>query len=144
LLWLLGKLGRVVPRRGGPGEIQSNLIKAQIFMRAEEFIGLTLVIGAALYFLFYLLSSSVLLGVAAGLIGLFVPGVLVNSKKKKRSRAMTEQLPEALNIISNGLRAGFSFPQAVSIVVREMEPPLGMSSQSFYGKTASANRWIRP
>ena len=124
LLRVLGMLGRIVPLRGRLKEIQSNLIKAQIFMRAEEFVGLTLVIGAVLYLLFYLLSNSVLLGIAGGIIGLFVPGVLVNRKKKKRSLAMTEQLPEALNIISSGLRAGFSFPQAVSIVVREMQPPL--------------------
>ena len=124
LLWVLGKLGRIVPRRARLEEIQGNLIKAQIFMRAEEFVGLTLVIGVALYLLFYLLSNSVLIGIAGGMIGLFVPGVLVNNKKKKRSLAMTEQLPEALNTISNGLRAGFSFPQAVSIVVREMEPPM--------------------
>ena len=124
LLRVLGMLGRIVPLRGRLKEIQSNLIKAQIFMRAEEFVGLTLVIGVALYLLFYLLSNSVLLGIAGGIIGLFVPGVLVNRKKKKRSLAMTEQLPEALNIISSGLRAGFSFPQAVSIVVREMQPPL--------------------
>jgi tight adherence protein B len=124
LLWVLGKLGRIVPRRARLEEIQGNLIKAQIFMRAEEFVGLTLVIGVALYLIIYLLSNSVLIGIAGGMIGLFVPGVLVNNKKKKRSLAMTEQLPEALNTISNGLRAGFSFPQAVSIVVREMEPPM--------------------
>jgi tight adherence protein B len=124
LLWVLGKLGRVVPRRARLDEIQKNLIKAQIFMRADEFVGLTLVIGLAGFMIIYLPSNSVILGFFGGMIGLYLPGMLVNVKKKKRNAAMTVQLPDALGIISSGLRAGFSFPQAVSIVVREMEPPL--------------------
>jgi tight adherence protein B len=124
LLWVLGKLGRIAPRRVRLEEIQANLIKAHIFMRAEEFLGLTLVVGAAAYLIIYLMTKSAIIGFLAGLISIFLPGLIVNSKKKKRSMAMTNQLPEALNIISSGLRAGFSFPQAVSIVVREMEPPL--------------------
>ena len=123
-LWVLGLLGRLVPRKGRFSEIQANLIRAQVFMRAEEFVGLTLLVGGAFYLVIVLISNSVPLGIAGALVGLYLPGVMVNSKKKKRSLAMTEQLPEALNIISSGLRAGFSFPQAVSIVVREMEPPL--------------------
>jgi len=123
-LWVLGQLSRVMPRKNRPQEIQVNLIKAGVMMRAEEYIGLTLLTGVAFYTIFFLLSDAILLGLLGGLIGLSVPGVIVNSKKKKRSMTMTDQLPEALNIISNGLRAGFSFTQAVGVVVREMEGPL--------------------
>jgi tight adherence protein B len=140
LLWVLGKLGRVVPRRSRLEEIQKNLIKAQVFMRADEFVGLTLVIGLASFLVLYLLSDSILLGVLAGLFGLYLPGMLVNTRKKKRNAAMTDQLPEALNIISSGLRAGFSFPQAVSIVVREMEPPLAFE----FSKVLRENRIGKP
>jgi tight adherence protein B len=140
IFWLLGKLGRIVPRRARLEEIQSNLIKAQVFMKAEEFVGLTMVVGLTGYLVIYLLSNSVPLGIAGGLICLYLPGILVNRKKKKRSLAMTNQLPEALNIISSGLRAGFSFPQAVSIVVREMEPPLA----SEFSRVLRENRIGKP
>jgi len=123
-LWVLGQLGRLSPRKGGVQEIQKNLVKAQVMMRAEEFIGLTLLVGVGTYTVVFLLSESILFGIIAGVIALNVPGMLVNSKKHKRSRAMTDQLPESLNIISSGLRAGFSFPQALQVVVREIEGPL--------------------
>jgi tight adherence protein B len=123
-LWVLGQLGRFAPGKNRLSDIQANLVKAQVYMRAEEFVGLTVLAGAGFYALFFLLSDSVLLGIVGALVGLKLPGIMINSRKNKRSRMMTEQLPEALNIISSGLRAGFSFPQAVSIVVREMEPPL--------------------
>jgi len=139
-LWVLGQIGRVIPRKNRFENIQSNLIKAQVFMRAEEFVGLTLLVGVAFYLVVFLLSDSVLLGLLGGLIGLYIPGMVINSKKRKRSLQMTEQLPEALNIISSGLRAGFSFPQAVSIVVREMEPPLA----SEFSRILRENRVGKP
>jgi tight adherence protein B len=140
LLWVLGKLGRIAPRRARLEEIQANLIRANVFMRAEEFVGLTLVVGVLVYIVFYLLTKSVLIGIFAGLISLFIPGVVINSKKNKRMLAITNQLPEALNIISSGLRAGFSFPQAVSIVVREMQPPLAFE----FSKVLRENRIGKP
>ena len=123
-LWVLGRLGRVVPRRGRLQEIQLNLIKADVMMRAEEYIGMVILIGVAVYTVTFLISGTVITGFIAALVSLVLPGVVVNSKKVKRSRAMTDQLPEALGIIASGLRAGFSFPQAISVVVRELEGPL--------------------
>ena len=124
LLWVLGQLGRVTPRRGRLSEIQLNLIKADVMMRAEEYIGLTLVVGIVVYTFTFLISGSFLIGLVIALISIAMPGIVVRSKKARRSRTMTNQLPEALNIISSGLRAGFSFPQALSVVIREMEGPL--------------------
>ena len=123
-LWVLGRLGRLSPRKNKFNDIQLNLIKADVMMRAEEYIGLTLLVGITVYTITFLVSDSILMGFVAALISLAVPGIVVNSKKAKRFRTMTDQLPEALNIISSGLRAGFSFPQALSVLVREMEGPL--------------------
>ena len=122
--WVLGQLGRLSPRKNRIHEIQSNLVKADLMMRAEEYIGLTLFVGVVSYTVIFLLSDSFLLGIVGGAVGLSLPGMIVNSKKGKRSQAMTDQLPESLNILSSGLRAGFSFPQALSVVVREIEGPL--------------------
>jgi tight adherence protein B len=123
-LWVLGQLGRLSPRKNRLQEIQGDLVKANVMMRAEEYIGLTLLTAVVIYTIIFLMSDSVLFGLLGGAVGLFLPGMIINSKKKKRSQAMTDQLPEALNIISSGMRAGFSFPQALSVVVREMEGPL--------------------
>lgn len=123
-LWVLGQLGRLSPRKSRLQEIQGNLIKADVMMRAEEYIGLVILIVIGFYTIAFLLFNSIILGFVGGLLGLILPGLVVNTKKNKRSQAMTDQLPESLNIISSGLRAGFSFPQAVSVVIREIEGPL--------------------
>lgn len=140
ILWVLGQLGRYTPGRGRVQEVRKKLIKAAILMRPEEYIGLTLLSGIGLYAIFLIISNSVLIGLAGGALGLILPGMVVNMKKNKRSAAMTEQLPEALNIISSGLRAGFSFPQALSIVNREMTGPL----QVEFSRILKENRLGKP
>jgi tight adherence protein B len=124
LLKAMGMLGRAIPRRSNLRDIQSNLLKARVLMRAEEFIGLTVLVGVGIFLILLAISGSPLLGAAGGIVGLKLPGVLVDMKKRQRSDAITRQLPEALSILSNGLRAGFSFPQALSVVVTEMQPPI--------------------
>ena len=139
-LWVLGRLGRLSPRRKRIDEIQKNLVKAQVMMRADEFIGLTLLTGIILYTVIFLSSNSVYFGLVGGIIGLILPGFIVNIKKKRRSKIMSDHLPEALNIMASGLRAGFSFPQAVSVMVKEVEGPLTVE----FSRLLKENRLGKP
>ncbi len=139
-MWVMGRVGRLVVRKDKIREIQANLIKADLMMRAEEYIGMIILIVIGAYAAVFLLTGSILFGILGAGIGLIMPGIVVNSKKKKRSQAMTEHLPEALNILSNGLRAGFSFTQALSVVVREMEGPLTVE----FSRTLRENRLGKP
>ena len=139
-LWALGKLGHLVPRKKGMRELQLNLIKADLMMRSEEYIGMVVLILIAAYAVVFLLTGSILFGIIGAGVSFFIPGIVVNMKKNKRSQAMTDRLPEALNILSNGLRAGFSFPQALSVVVREMEGPLTIE----FGRVLRENRLGKP
>lgn len=125
VLNFLGMLGMMLSRRTNLKAIQKKLLQAHILMRAEEFIGLTIFSGLAIFVLFYLFTGTFLLALLVGLIGFKLPDLVVDLKKTKRKNALTEQLPEALSIVSSGLRAGFSFPQAMSVVSREMGPPIG-------------------
>ena len=124
LLNFLGLLGRVVPQRANRQAIQQKLNQAAILMRAEELIGFSLFSAAAVFLIFFLLLNQLFLALPLGVLAYFVPDVLVSWKKKRRMQALTDQLPEALDIISSGLRAGFSFPQAMAVVSREMQPPV--------------------
>lgn len=124
-LRFLGILGTALSRRTNLQSIQQKLLQAHILMRAEEFIGLMICSGMAIFILCYVLTGHLLLALPAGLAGFKVPDLVVGMKKSGRVNALTQQLPEALTIISNGLRAGYSFPQAMSVVGREMGPPIG-------------------
>lgn len=74
--------------------------------------------------LFAIISGNIISITAAGIIGLILPAILLNRATKKRQELFTKQLGEALAIIGNGLRGGFSFQQSMDSVAKEMAPPL--------------------
>jgi tight adherence protein B len=57
-------------------------------------------------------------------LGWMVPHVLLARAEKKRLKLFEQQLPDALSIIANALRSGYSFLQAMDVVSREMPEPI--------------------
>lgn len=66
-------------------------------------------------------------GFAGWLPGLalgFVPYLYLVQKRKRRSRRFVELLPEAIDLMSRGLRAGQALPAVIESVAQEAEDPL--------------------
>ncbi|CAN5330710.1 type II secretion system F family protein [soil metagenome] len=68
------------------------------------------------------LAAAIALGIA------FVPRLLLRWMRARRAWALEQQLPDALLMLSGGLRAGVSLAVALAQLVREGKPPL---SQEF-------------
>jgi tight adherence protein B len=121
---LLGKLGRAVSRRpANLSKLEKKLMQARLYMRAEEFVGLSLFLSAALLLMFYRAAHSIPVALVAAFIGYRVPAMVLEWQRKKRLRNFENQLISILSTISSGLRAGYSFPQALEVVYKEMPPP---------------------
>lgn len=73
-----------------------------------------------------------LAAVLAGAIGLMVPTMLLAFLLKKRLKRLETQLPDALDMIVNAMRAGFSFQAAMKFVGEEMPAPVGEEFMRFY------------
>jgi tight adherence protein B len=56
---------------------------------------------------------------------LLIGYVLLRSAKSRRIAKFSEQLPEALDVIVRGLRAGHPFRVAIGLAAREMPDPIG-------------------
>lgn len=65
-------------------------------------------------------------GLAGGGLGLSIPYVMLARKKKRRLQKFEKQLPDALDLLARGLRAGHAFPTGLQQVAKEMDDPLGM------------------
>lgn len=107
-------------------KIQMQLTRAHLLLKAEEFITLCLIVFTVVFFLVILLKGSVHwpLAVLTGIVGWFVPSFILKSKIKKRVKNLNDQLGDAIILISNSLKAGYSFFQAVDAVSREMTGPI--------------------
>ncbi len=70
------------------------------------------------------LTHSVLLSLAIASGPTVLPYVFLLYKKNKRLREFEEDLPDALDMIVNALRSGFTFELAIKMVAQEMSDPL--------------------
>ena len=104
--------------------IKTKLLQAYIKMKPIEFIEISIMAGLFLSMLLWMSSGNLFIAMLGLVLGFRVPELLLESIRKKRAKQLNDQLPQALSLISNGLRAGFSFSQAMAVVGREMEAPI--------------------
>lgn len=69
-----------------------------------------------------------IMGFIMGFIGFKAPRWIVDFLVERRIKAYAGQMVDALQLLSNGVRAGLSVPQAIGMIVEEMPAPI---SQEF-------------
>jgi tight adherence protein B len=78
----------------------------------------------------FVLASWMRLGAALGVIfaagALGLPTLLLLVARERRSQRLSEQLPEALDMMSRSLRAGHAFTSAFEVVASEMPEPVAI------------------
>ena len=62
-------------------------------------------------------------------LGFFLPRFYVKFRQAKRLRDFNSQLGDAINLLANGLRSGYSLLQAMDAVANEMPPPISEEFQ---------------
>jgi len=105
-------------------EFKDYLSMSGIKLRASEFIYLWVAITFVPMLIILLTGGSVVSGIAAAIIGFAVPPFLVKRARKKRQNEFNKQLAESLVIMSNCIKAGFSFQQAMESIAHDMQPPI--------------------
>jgi tight adherence protein B len=100
------------------------LYQAGLEWRVGTLILLMVLSGAAVFLLITLTLHRPLVGLVIGLVCCFIPYWWVKSKMTKRMNQFSEQLPDALDLMTSALRAGLSFPAALQLVAQESPEPL--------------------
>lgn len=62
--------------------------------------------------------------VIAGMGGYLIPMRLVRLRQRRRQRVLSGQLPDTVSLLSNALKAGYSFPQALDSVSKNASAPI--------------------
>jgi len=121
---LLSRSSQFFARRGISQRMEGELTKADIPLRGEEFVVLVLLAGFVCALFFLLITLNLSFGVIAGICGFIVPFLLVRIARQKRLTKFNAQIGDALVIMSNSLRSGFSFLQAMDMVRKELPNPI--------------------
>jgi tight adherence protein B len=73
-----------------------------------------------------ILLSGLLLGLLLAALGLFGPVLVVWIIREQRSLKLSEQLPDALDMMARSLRAGHALPSSFKLVASEMPAPVSI------------------
>lgn len=105
-------------------KVQKELLKAHILLKGEEFITLGIISSIICLLVFSLIFRNFFAGLPFLILGWILPSMVVKNIKRKRVRELNLQLADAIVLISNSLKAGYSFFQAIEMVSKEMPAPI--------------------
>jgi len=114
------ELGRLGIFKSYRKNVQIKLTRAHIPLKGDEFITICIISAVICFFLFSTVFKSAAAGIGFSIVGWLIPGWVVGSKRNKRLKSINNQLGDAITLISNSLKAGYSFFQAVDTVTSEM------------------------
>jgi tight adherence protein B len=104
-------------------KLEKELIKADIPITLEELLVIKILSSSSFVLLAFIFSKNYLIILVVIIIIWNIPRVIISRKKKNRVKLFDSQLNEGINIISNSLKAGYSFLQAVAVVSDETTEP---------------------
>ena len=105
--------------------IATNLAQADLKLRPAEFVA-AIVIAAFLlgFFAWAIGGQNIISAMIGAVLGAMAPRFYMRRQQSKRLVTFGNQLPDMLNLVVNGLRAGYSTMQALEAVSKELPPPL--------------------
>ncbi len=123
-------LDQAVAGRGFAQNIATDLARANMKLTVGEYLILIVVSILGTGVLAYLIMHQNLFLTFGGLVlGFFLPRFYVKYLQGKRLKDFNNQLGDAINLLANGLRSGYSLLQAMDAVSREMSPPMSEEYQ---------------
>jgi tight adherence protein B len=117
-------LNRLLASRGLGSDLATQLARADLKITVGEFIAATVILVVAVGGVAYFLRRDVVVTAGACLLAFFAPRFYVRLLRNRRLQAFNDQLADTINLMVNGIRAGYSILQAMEAVSREMGPPI--------------------
>lgn len=118
-------INRRVQRSSFGENIARELARADIKLKPGEYISLMIISAFGVGLVFWFIGGRfIALAIIGAIIGLFLPRFYVKSEQGKRLVRFNGQLADMLNLMVNGLRAGYSTMQAMEAVSKELPSPI--------------------
>jgi tight adherence protein B len=120
-------LARGAERLARPGYAQrmaTELARANLKITVGEFMILTLLSVLGTGVIVFIVWSNIFFGIAGAVLGFFLPRWYIGFRQGQRLKQFNDQLGDAINLLANGLRSGYSLLQAMDALAKEMPPPI--------------------
>jgi tight adherence protein B len=108
-------------------QLALQIERADLTISPGEYVALRLVLAFVGFIgpVFFLSGVvGIVIGLVAALVGYNLPKMYLNHRRKGRVDKLNAQLPEALTMISNSLKAGFGLLQALNVAADQLSHPI--------------------
>lgn len=116
-------------------KMQNKLVKAGVPLKPEELVSFSVISGLASTVIGMIIFKNFFVSVAVGIVGLSAPFLWINSMTRRRMVSFESQLLNALVVLANSLRGGYSFMQGLELISRETAPPLSKEFEQVVRET---------
>jgi len=113
-------------------KLKMELIKADIPITVDEFLVIKILTASSILFLVLVSTKSYIWGITIFILVWNMPKLVISRRQKERIKAFDSQLNEGVIIISNSLKAGYSFLQAVAAVAEETKDPFSKEFKKLF------------
>lgn len=121
---ILANMGKILTPKGMAAKIADNLAKADVPLKANEFVAIQFLAVMVGMMIGTVILKNLIMGLALGGLGYAAPLIWIAILRAKKVAAFNEQILDTLIMIANGLKAGYSFLQALEMVSKESVPPM--------------------
>lgn len=104
-------------------KLELQLIRSDIPITVDELLVVKILSSVSFSFLTYAILRDLFIAVLIFILIWNVPKIIISHRKKERINTFNQQLNEGTMIISNSLKAGYSFLQAIASVSEETKDP---------------------
>jgi tight adherence protein B len=117
-------LNRRVAKSSMGDRVARELARADLKFKVAEYYALVFMSTIVVALVAYLIQPSWISAVIGAVVGFFIPRFYVRRQQRIRLNRFNDQLSDMLNLMVNGLRAGYSTMQAMEAVSRELPAPI--------------------
>ncbi len=126
---LSDRINSYIGTRGFAESIAAGLGRAAVKLTVPEYVLIKIACALIPFAVLSVVTGSILAGLLVGPIFFFVPNLWLRTRERRRQREFGEQLPETLDMIVGGLRAGFSLQHSMVNVGQTAPEPTASEFQ---------------
>lgn len=121
----LERFNKSLTARGGrSSRIAEDLMKADLKLRVSEYFFIVAGLMVLMGLVSFLRFRNPIVAAFAFVAGYPIPGFVVKFRQRRRIKAFNNQLGDTIVLLSNALKAGYSFAQAMATIAKNSSPPM--------------------
>jgi len=121
---LTDEIDKELAKRGRSNDLSVELARADLKLTPGEFLLIRFALVGGVGLLFYIIFKQPFMALPGGVVGYFLPRIYLGIRQGQRQKAFAAQLPDAVALLANSLRSGYSLLQSMELLSREMAPPV--------------------